>query len=71
LEAHDNTSKGNGNLVRRESGDTRVCFMDRIFLSVICSGVMLLVTAFSLATPSIKYADPPPERTPLVRLMER
>jgi hypothetical protein len=46
-------------------------YMDRIFLSIICSGILLLVTAFSLATPGIKYADPPREQTILARLMQR
>jgi hypothetical protein len=40
--------------------------MDRIFLSIICSGVMLLVTAFALATPSIKSAEPSPEKAVLL-----
>jgi hypothetical protein len=35
------------------------------------SGILLLVTAFSLATPGIKYIDPPREQTVLVRLMQR
>jgi hypothetical protein len=43
--------------------------MDRILLSII--GILLLVTAFSLATPGIKYIDPPREQTVLVRLMQR
>jgi hypothetical protein len=45
--------------------------MDRIFLGIICSGILLLVTAFSLATPGIKYVDPPQEQTILVRLLQR
>jgi hypothetical protein len=45
--------------------------MDRIFLSIICLGILLLVTAFSLATPGIKYVDPPQEQTILARLMQR
>jgi hypothetical protein len=45
--------------------------IDRILLSIICSGILLLVTAFSLATPGIKYIDPPQEQTVLVRLMQR
>jgi hypothetical protein len=40
--------------------------MDRVFLSVICAAVVLLVTAFSLATPSLK-SDGPPEKTLLLR----
>jgi hypothetical protein len=45
--------------------------MDRIFLSVICSGVTLLVTAFALASPSIKSADPPREQAVLLHLIQR
>ena len=41
--------------------------MDRVFLCMVCSGVTLLVTAFALATPSMK---PSPHaqfsQTPLV-----
>jgi hypothetical protein len=40
--------------------------MDRIFLSIICSGIVLLVTAFALATPSVKSGSPP-EQTLLLR----
>lgn len=44
---------------------------ERIFLSVICSGVMLLVTAFALGTPSVRSTDPPPEKAVLVDLIQR
>jgi hypothetical protein len=40
--------------------------MDRIFLSIICSSIVLLVTAFSLATPAVKSGGPP-EQTLLLR----
>jgi hypothetical protein len=45
--------------------------MDRIFLSIICSGLMLLVTAVALATPSIKTVQPSPEKTVLIDLIYR
>jgi len=53
------------------TASANVDVMDRIFLSVICSGVMLLVTAFALATPSIKSAQPPAERAVLIDLIHR
>jgi hypothetical protein len=60
-----------GTLQSRPPSSSTVNQMDRILLSVICSGILLLVTAFSLATPGIKYIDPPQEQTVLVRLMQR
>jgi hypothetical protein len=44
--------------------------LDRIFLSVICAAVVLLVTAFALATPSLK-SDGAPEKALLLRAAER
>jgi hypothetical protein len=43
--------------------------MSQVFLSIIVAGVMLLVTAFALGTPSIKSADVAPEETTLLRLV--
>jgi hypothetical protein len=40
--------------------------MERIFLSIICSGIIVLVTALSLATPAVKSGGPP-EQTLLLR----
>ncbi|MGC1560107.1 MAG: hypothetical protein WA820_09690 [Bradyrhizobium sp.] len=60
-----------GTLQSRPPSSLTVNHMDRILLSIICSGILLLVTAFSLATPGIKYIDPPREQTVLVRLMQR
>jgi hypothetical protein len=34
--------------------------MDRVFLGVMCSGLVALVTAFALATPNIKSAPARP-----------
>ncbi|MEH2504230.1 MULTISPECIES: hypothetical protein [unclassified Bradyrhizobium] len=39
--------------------------MDHFFLSIICAGILLLVTAFALGTPSMR-ADVPLERTVLL-----
>jgi hypothetical protein len=39
--------------------------MDHFFLSIICAGILLLVTAFALGTPSMR-ADAPPEQTVLL-----
>jgi hypothetical protein len=47
-----------------------VIVMDRAYLCVMCSGVVLLVTAFALATPSVKSAHPPAEQAMLVRLLQ-
>ena len=43
--------------------------MSQVFLSIIVAGVMLLVTAFALATPSIKSVNVAPEETALMRLV--
>jgi hypothetical protein len=40
--------------------------MEKVLLGTICSGVMLLVVSFALATPSINAA---PEETVLTRLI--
>ena len=45
--------------------------MERIFLSIICSSLVLLVTAFALATPPIAKQDGPPEQTLLSRATQR
>jgi hypothetical protein len=47
-----------------------VIVMDRAYLCVMCSGVVLLVTAFALATPSIKSTHPPAEEAMLVHLLQ-
>jgi type VI protein secretion system component VasF len=52
------------------SRERSLTVMDRIFLSVICAAVVLLVTAFALATPSLK-SDGAPEKTILLRAAER
>ena len=44
--------------------------MDQLFLSTICAGILLLVTAFALATPSMR-SDVPPEKTVLLRIAAR
>ncbi|WP_156435195.1 hypothetical protein [Bradyrhizobium lablabi] len=44
--------------------------MDHIFLSTICAGVLLLVTAFALGTPGLK-PDVPAEKTVLLRTVSR
>jgi hypothetical protein len=44
--------------------------MDQLFLSTICACILLLVTAFALATPSMK-PDVPPEKTVLLRIAAR
>jgi hypothetical protein len=44
--------------------------MERLFLTIICAGIVLLVTAVSLATPPIK-SDSPLEKTLLLRIAER
>jgi len=44
--------------------------MDKLFLGIICSGIILLVIALGLATPSIKSVNPSSEdETVLMRLM--
>jgi hypothetical protein len=46
--------------------------MDKVLLGIICSGILLLIIAFSLATPSIKSVDPSSgEETALTRLMHQ
>jgi hypothetical protein len=40
--------------------------MEQVFLSVICSSIVVLVTAFALATPAVK--SDLPEQTLLLRL---
>jgi hypothetical protein len=42
--------------------------MDQLYLSIVCAGVLLLVTAFALGTPSLK-PDVPPEKTVLLRVV--
>ena len=44
--------------------------MDRVFLGVMCSGLVALVTAFALATPNIKQARSQPDDGVLVRLLQ-
>jgi hypothetical protein len=43
--------------------------MSHVFLSIVVAGVMLLVIAFALATPSIKSVNIAPEETTLLRLV--
>jgi len=42
--------------------------MEKTLLGIICSGIILLVVAFALATPSVK-SNPSAEKTTLNRLM--
>lgn len=44
--------------------------MDRVFLGVMCSGLVALVTAFALATPNIKHAHSQPDDSMLVHLLQ-
>jgi hypothetical protein len=44
--------------------------MEHFFLSTICAGVLLLVTALALGTPGLK-ADVPPQQTVLQRISVR
>src|ERR1700760_1033661 len=46
-----------------------VTAMDHAFLCVVCSGLIVLVTAFALATPSIKSAQPQADEAVLVHLL--
>jgi hypothetical protein len=39
----------------------------RVYLSIICASILLLVTAFALGTPGLR-SDPPSERAPLLRV---
>jgi hypothetical protein len=55
---------------RNERYGNSLSRMDQLFLSTICAGVLLLVTAFALATPSMK-PDVPPEKTVLLRIASR
>jgi hypothetical protein len=43
--------------------------MEKTLLGIICSGIILLVVAFALATPSVKSVNPSAEETTLNRLM--
>jgi hypothetical protein len=52
------------------SRERSLTVMDRIFLSVICAAVVLLVTAFALATPPLK-SNGPLEKTLLLRAAQR
>jgi hypothetical protein len=45
--------------------------MEKTLLAIICSGILLLVVAFSLAVPSIKSGNSSVEETTLKRLMHR
>jgi hypothetical protein len=44
--------------------------MDQVYLSTICAGVLLLVTAFALGTPGLK-PDVPAEKALLLRIADR
>jgi hypothetical protein len=46
-----------------------VTAMDHAFLCVVCSGLIVLVTAFALATPGIKSTQPQASETVLVHLL--
>ena len=46
-----------------------VTAMDHAFLCVVCSGLIVLVTAFALATPGIKSRQPQAEEAVLVHLL--
>ena len=45
--------------------------MDQIFLCMMCSALIVLVTAFALATPSIKSPQPQAEQAVLVHLLKQ
>src|ERR1700760_2663945 len=47
-----------------------VTAMDNAFLCVVCSGLIVLVTAFALATPNIKTVQPKPDEALLVHLLK-
>jgi hypothetical protein len=56
-----------GSTVHETGSSESHCFqMEKVLLGTICSGVMLLVVSFALATPSINAA---PEETVLTRLI--
>jgi hypothetical protein len=57
-------------LSKNSSRERSLTVMDRIFLSVICAAVVLLVTAFALATPPLK-SDGPLEKTLLLGAAQR
>jgi hypothetical protein len=57
-------------LSRNESSGNSLPRMDHRFLCIICAGVLLLVTAFALATPGLKN-DPLPERSLVMRIALR
>ena len=40
---------------------------DRVYLSIVCASILLLVTAFALGTPGLK-SEGPSERAHLLRL---
>ena len=44
--------------------------MDRLFLGVMCSGLIALVTAFALATPNIRAARPQHDDAVLTHLLQ-
>jgi hypothetical protein len=44
--------------------------MGHIFLCVLCSGTILLVTAFALAAPSIRSSQPEAEQALLAHLLQ-
>ena len=44
--------------------------MDRVFLGVMCSGLVALVTAFALATPNIQQPRSQPDDAILVHLLQ-
>ena len=56
--------------LRNEPWGSSLSRMDQLFLSTICAGILLLVTAFALATPSMN-PDVPPEKTVLLRIAAR
>jgi hypothetical protein len=41
---------------------------ERVYLSIICVSVLLLVTALALGTPGLKKSEGPSERAHLLRL---
>ena len=45
--------------------------MDRIYLVIMCAGIVLLTTAFGLASPQIDTVHPPDQVPLLLRIIPR
>ena len=64
----------NGNRLRlrsliKNADSTTVTAVDHAFLCVVCSGLIVLVTALALATPGIKSTQPRGDDAVLVHLL--